>query len=108
MLVSQFFIRTMLGSVRPEGDGIGYLTRSVAEHLALHLILELGMVSAETANSSAAEDWDEWEYELNGEDDQVIPALFSTSYVEQGSRLHFDGWFETAYYGSGDEADEPD
>ncbi|RDI60433.1 helix-turn-helix domain-containing protein [Nocardia pseudobrasiliensis] len=94
--------------VRAEGGGMECVTRSVAEDLALHLILERGMVSAEAAGSSAAEDWDEWEYELNGEDDEVIPALFSkSSYVEQGSRLHFDRWFEVVDYVSADEADEP-
>jgi len=76
------------------------VTLTVAEDLALHLILETGSGSAEMAGSSGAADWDEWEYELNGEDDEVIPVLYSEDIpVPPGSRFHFDRWFEVTHYG---------
>jgi hypothetical protein len=84
-----------LRAVRPGFDGVPHLTRSVADDLALHLILESGMSSAEAFGSDAADDWTAWEYELNGEDDEVVRVLFSdTTYVGEESPFHFDRWFE--------------
>ncbi|MGW2662995.1 helix-turn-helix domain-containing protein [Nocardia tengchongensis] len=98
-----------LRAVRPGFDGIPHFTRSVADDLALHLILEMGMVSADSADSSAADDWEEWEYELNGEDDEVITALFSeTFYTDHDSSFHFDRWFDVVHYGLGSKDDEVD
>lgn len=75
-------------------------TLTIAEDLALHLILEAGSTSAEIAGSSAADDWDEWEYLLNGEDDEVIHVLYSEDVpIPPGSRFHFDRWFEVTHYG---------
>lgn len=86
--------------VHPELHDPFPLTMTVAEDLALHLLLEAGFTSAESAGSSAADEWQEWEYELNGEDDEVIPALFcEDALVQPGSRFHFDRWFEVSHYG---------
>lgn len=60
---------------------------------------------------------DEWEYEMNGEDDEVIPLLYSESFdPSPDERWHFDRWFDHIYYGldgrtgevDGSDDDRPD
>lgn len=94
-----------LRTKHPGFDGIPYLTRCVADDLVLHLILQMGSaVESEAAESTdaAAEDW---EYELNGEDEEVMVALYHPGiHPDPDSPWHFDHWFQCVYYG----LDEPD
>ncbi len=98
-----------LRALQPGYDGVPYFTRSVADDLALHLIMERGLVQFELMEdpSVAPAAVEEWEYELNGEDDEVIAALYSETYHPPGdSRFHFDHWFDDVYYDLN--RDEPD
>lgn len=89
--------------IRPSGTFP--LTLSVAEDLALHLIMESGFTSADVYGCNAADNWYEWEYELNGEDDQVIEVLYSEiEDIPPESIFHFDRWFEHNYYNNSDSA----
>jgi hypothetical protein len=41
-----------------------------------------------------------WEYQMNGEDDEVIPVLYSElSDPSPAQQWHFDRWFDNTYYG---------
>lgn len=45
-------------------------------------------------------DASELEYEMNGEDDEVIPLLYSASFDPSPDlQWHFDRWFDHIYYG---------
>lgn len=90
-----------LRAVHHNYDGIPYFTRCVADDLALHLIMEQGMVAFEdTDHRINQHDVDEWEYEMNGEDDEVMTLLYSEWFDSSpAQRWHFDRWFDYTHYG---------
>lgn len=86
-------------ALHPGFDGIPHFTRCVADDLALHLVMDMGMVAFDEDQRVREGDVAEWEYELNGEDDEVVPALFSkTIHPESHEPWHFDNWFDERYY----------
>lgn len=97
-----------LRAVHPNFDGIPHFTRCVADDLALHLIMEQGMVAFEVSDHQIDQrDVDEWEYEMNGEDDEVITLLYSEWFDSSpDQQWHFDRWFDRTYYGLSEAAAE--
>jgi Helix-turn-helix domain len=94
--------------VHPGYDGVPHLTRCPADDLALHLLLQSGASAFDEHDNSPIEDGDvgEWEYELNGEDDEIISALFSDqTHPAKDHSWHFERWFEESYYRPADDAD---
>lgn len=86
-------------------DGTGGYVRSVADDIALYVVMEtgagaVGLVHEET-EMEIEYDWLDWYYQLNGEDDRTVPALYSSLpylkadalYIRERSDLHFDRWF---------------
>ncbi len=78
------------------------LTRAVVDDLLLHLVVEQGKVAFEAADDDHVDldEADEFEYLLNGEDDEVILVLFSEGIDPAPSdRWHFARWFDDVYWG---------
>jgi hypothetical protein len=72
-------------------------TRSVADDLAVHLIVTQGAerLREEDPERVAKGEEQEWELALNGGDEDVIIALFHDGFeVEPSSNWHFDRWFD--------------
>ena len=90
-----------LRAVHPSYDGIPHFTRCVADDLALHLIMEQGMVAFEDTDHPVEQhDVGEWEYEMNSEDDEVITLLYSEWFDSSpDQQWHFDRWFDPTYHG---------
>src|SRR5712691_12965 len=93
-----------LRAVHPGYDGILHFTRCVADDLALHLIIEEGTAAFEACDQGIdMNDADEWEYEMNGEDDELILILYSESFdPSPDERWHFNRWFNHTYFGLGE------
>ncbi|GAA1022162.1 MULTISPECIES: helix-turn-helix domain-containing protein [Amycolatopsis] len=94
-----------LRMTHPNYDGVPHLTRCPADDLALHLIFEQGAISWEIDEAGDFEEGDaeEWEYSLNGEDDEIIYALYSEEiFPPGGHKRHFERWFDQTYYGLAD------
>lgn len=78
------------------------LTRGVVDDLLLHLVVEQGKSAFEVADDERVDldEADEFEYHLNGEDDEVIFALFSANTdPAPDNAWHFDRWFDDVYWG---------
>jgi transcriptional regulator with XRE-family HTH domain len=90
-----------LRAVHPDYDGIPHFTRCVADDLALHLVMEQGTAAFEDTDHSVDQhDVGEWEYEMNGEDDEVMTLLYSEWFDSSpDQKWHFDRWFDHTYYG---------
>jgi len=78
-------------------SGEKFIAHSVIEELTIYLMVQEAKELLEMDNPEMDTGWDDWIFDLFGDDDLII-YLYENHYLSEGDESHFNQWMKYQYY----------